>query len=54
MVIAAGICNIKICKLLFENGGDIDLKDRMGMSARDYAKLFRKQVLIDLFEAKHR
>lgn len=54
MVIAAGICNIKICKLLFENGGDIDLKDRMGMSALDYAKLFKKQVLIDLFEAKRR
>ena len=54
MVIATGICNIKICKLLFKNGGDITVKNRMGMSAFDYAKLFKKQVLIDLFKAKCR
>ncbi|MGI5172182.1 ankyrin repeat domain-containing protein [Treponema sp. OMZ 840] len=51
MVIATGICNIKICKLLYANGGDVFLKDRMGLSALDYARVFKKQILIDLFES---
>jgi len=51
MVLAAGICNVEMCRLLFENGGDVFLKDRMGLSASDYAKVFKKQPLIDLFSS---
>ena len=51
MVIAAGICNMKICRLLFENGADVSVKDRMGLSALDYANVFKKQPLIDLFSS---
>lgn len=51
MVLAAGISNMKICRLLFENGADVSVKDRMGLSALDYANVFKKQPLIDLFSS---
>lgn len=51
LVLAAGVGNVKICTLLSENGADVNIKDRMGMSALDYAILFKKQALVDVFEA---
>ncbi|WP_428768308.1 ankyrin repeat domain-containing protein [Treponema sp. HNW] len=51
MVLAAGISNIKICRLLFENGGDVCMKDRMGLSALDYARVFKNQIPMDLFSS---
>ena len=51
MVLAVGISNLKICKLLLKSGADISLTDHMGMSALGYAKLFKKQAIVDLFDA---
>ncbi len=48
-VLAAGIGNIQICKLLAKHGVDVHAKDHMGMSAYEYAVLFKNKKLIDAF-----
>lgn len=50
LVLAVGTENVRMCELLVRNGANPLIKDKMGMSALDYAKLFRKDVLIPLFE----
>ncbi|OJF77650.1 MAG: hypothetical protein BKP49_01345 [Treponema sp. CETP13] len=50
--LAVGAENEAVSIFLFENGADPDLKDGMNMSARDYAKLFNKKRLIDLFGSR--
>lgn len=49
-VLAIGVGNIKVCKLLAESGADLLLKDHMGMSAIDYARIFKKQLILEIFE----
>jgi len=51
LVLAVGTGNEKICRLLVENGADFSICDSMGMSALAYAKLFKKEKLISIFEA---
>ena len=50
-VIASGVGNLDICKLLFEKGSDIYKKDAMGMSAFDYATLFSNKKLLEVYNA---
>jgi len=50
MVLAVGNGNVRIVELLIRNGADPDIKDSMGMSARDYANLFRKPDIIKILE----
>lgn len=52
LVLAVGNGNDKIVGLLLEHGAKPDVKDSMGMSARDYALLFKKENMIKLFQ-KH-
>jgi hypothetical protein len=52
LCLAVGAENEEISRLLFENGADPDTKDGMNMSARDYAKLFSKKRLLELFDSK--
>ncbi|MFI3256803.1 MAG: ankyrin repeat domain-containing protein [Spirochaetales bacterium] len=47
LVLAAGIANVKVCRILAEHGGDINIKDKMGMSALEYATLFNNVPLIN-------
>ena len=54
LVLAVGANKIEICKLLAEAGADPDIKDSMGMSAYGYAKLFKKQEIIDVLEKYHK
>lgn len=42
LVLAVGNGNARIVDLLLKNGADPDVKDSMGMSARGYANLFKK------------
>ena len=52
LVIAVGKNNSTIAALLLEAGADPDLPDKLGFSARKYAKLFHDQTmssLMDLF-----
>lgn len=51
LVLAVGNGNAKIVKLLIESGADPDIQDSMGMSARAYAKLFKKDELVELIES---
>lgn len=50
LVLATGTSNIRICELLAMKGADPLLKDKMGMSALDYAKLFKKELLVRIYE----
>ena len=53
LVLAVGIGNYSICKLLAENGASPDVKDKMGMSAFEYAKLFNKKEIVDVLSKYH-
>ena len=54
LVLAVGAGREKICRLLVENGEDPDVKDSMGMSAYEYAKLFRKNGIVELLGKYHK
>lgn len=49
LILATGNGRIPICKVLIKNGADPLAKDHMGMSAYDYAKLFKKDELLSLY-----
>lgn len=48
LVLAVGNGDKKIVDLLVSSGADPDVKDSMGMSARGYAKLFKKEDLVEI------
>lgn len=50
LIVATGSSNSKICEMLVKNGADPCFKDHMGMSALDYARLFKKNALVDLYQ----
>ncbi len=52
LVLAVGTGNEKVCRILAEHGADPFLCDAMGMSAMSYAKLFKKEALVPIFEAR--
>lgn len=50
LIVATGSSNMQICEMLVKNGADPCVKDHMGMSALDYARLFKKNTLVDLYQ----
>ena len=54
LVLAVGANRENIVKLLVENGSDPDVKDMMGMSAYNYATLFKKQRIVDILKPFHK
>ncbi len=50
LIVATGSSSSKICEMLVKNGADPCFKDHMGMSALDYARLFKKNALVDLYQ----
>lgn len=54
LVLAVGADRKNICRLLVEHGEDPDITDSMGMSAYAYAKLFKKEDFVQMFEKYHR
>lgn len=50
LVIAVGKNNATIAGLLLEAGADPDLSDKLGFSARKYAKLFHDPAMSDLMD----
>lgn len=50
LVLAVGADKTEIVKMLAENGADPDIKDGMGMSAYDYANLFKKTEILSILE----
>ena len=49
LVLAVGNGNTKIIDMLLASGADPDIKDGMGMSARQYAELFKKEPILEVF-----
>ena len=56
LVVAVGAGDEMIVEALLEAGADPDIQDNLGVSARKYAALFRKNSIISLFDnyAPHR
>lgn len=54
LVLAVGAGREKICRMLVENGENPDVRDSMGMSAYEYAKLFKKSDIVGLLEKYHK
>ena len=50
LILATGTDNYTICETLVNAGADCRIKDKMGMSALDYARLFKKEQLLRLYE----
>ena len=50
LVLAVGNGNAKIVKLLLEHGADPNVKDSMGMSALEYARLFKQTDILQVFK----
>lgn len=50
LILATGIDNYEICELLVKAGASAHIKDKMGMSALDYARLFKCEHLVTLYE----
>ena len=53
-IIGAKNIKNKIRQMLAENGADPDVKDMMGMSAYNYAVLFKKQKLVEILTPYHK
>ena len=52
LILATGSGNFDICRILAENGADPTIKDRMGMSSIDYATLFKKEDILNLYRER--
>ena len=54
LILAVGANRETLVKLLAENGADPDVKDMMGMSAYNYAVLFKKERLVEILKPYHK
>jgi len=54
LVLAVGADRDRICSLLVRSGADPDVKDQMGMSAWDYASLFKKEKILSILKPYHK
>ncbi|WP_319417248.1 ankyrin repeat domain-containing protein [Marispirochaeta aestuarii] len=52
LILAVGQGNLKIAALLIKAGSALDIRDSLGMSAYDYAKLFRHRELLSLMDSR--
>lgn len=49
LVVATGRGDADMCSLLLAHGASPDIKDSLGMSSKDYARLFKNEKLLELF-----
>ncbi len=54
LILAVGANRENIVRLLAENGADPDVRDMMGMSAYNYATLFKKTRLVEILQPYHK
>lgn len=54
LILAVGENKPHICSLLVKKGANPDIKDSMGMSAYEYAVLFKNQEIIDILSPFHK
>lgn len=50
LVLAVGNGNEDVCRMLVKNGANLHVKDHMGMTAYEYAKLFNKEAIVKIFD----
>jgi ankyrin repeat protein len=50
LVVAVGRNDADVARLLVAGGADPDLADKLGLSARKYAALFKNPAILSLFE----
>jgi hypothetical protein len=53
LILAVGQGNTEIAALLIQAGAALDIRDSLGMSAYDYAKLFRHEELLSLMDSRN-
>lgn len=53
LVICAGRGDLRIAEILVSSGADPGITDNLGLSAGGYAKLFKNEKLMELFNDKH-
>ena len=51
LVVAVGRNDAEVARLLVEGGADADEADKLGLSARKYAALFKNPAILSLFDA---
>jgi hypothetical protein len=51
LIVAVGRSDVEMARLLFAFGADFDIVDKLGLSARKYAVLFKNRDILNLFEA---
>lgn len=49
LVVAVGRNDAEVARLLVNGGADVDLADKLGLSARKYASLFKNPEILSLF-----
>ncbi|MCI5606041.1 MAG: ankyrin repeat domain-containing protein [Treponema sp.] len=54
LVLAVGADRYKIIEMLAKAGADPDVKDMMGMSAYNYATLFKKEKIVEILKPFHK
>ncbi|MDD5930677.1 MAG: ankyrin repeat domain-containing protein [Spirochaetales bacterium] len=54
LILAVGANRENLVRILAENGADPDVKDMMGMSAYNYATLFKKDRLVEILKPYHK
>ena len=50
LVVSVGRNDVEVARLLVSGGADPDLSDKLGLSARKYAALFKNSAMLSLFE----
>jgi uncharacterized protein len=54
LVIAVGRNDVEVARLLLRSGADPDQADKLGLSARKYAALFKNPSMLELFDGSER
>jgi ankyrin repeat protein len=52
LILASCFNNVSMVELLLKNGADINSKDSMGMSAKDYARKLGQKKVLDFLESR--
>jgi ankyrin repeat protein len=52
LIVAVGRNDAAVSRLLLEAGADPDIVDKLGLSARKYAALFRNETILSLIESR--
>lgn len=52
VMLASCFSNIEMMKLLLDNGGDVNVSDKTGMSPKDYAKKLGQKKMVEFLDSR--